>query len=610
MSLSLYRKYRSQTFDELVGQEPVVKTLKNAIATGRIGHAYLFTGPRGVGKTSAARLLARAANCLAESPDKPCNECANCIAATRDIATDLIEIDAASNTGVDNIREIIERAQFAPAFWNTKFYIIDEVHMLSVSAFNALLKTLEEPPPHVAFILATTEVHKVPATVASRCQRFDFRRVPLKSMVSRLRWVCDQESIEVEDAALDLVARQSTGSLRDALSLLDQLRVFAEGGIRLAEVQDMLGASGAERVADFVDCLVSADLSAGLRLVNAVLDEGLDVRQFNRQTVEHLRQLMLIKSGATQSSDGTLLDVTEEMRRRMEGQAAGVALPDLLRWTKIFAAADSELRSTAYRQLPLEMALVEAILPPLGTTQPRDHSAEIAAGTEMVGIVPPERTRPAQPVANRPPPGQTSQARHVEKSVAPPPPIQEYLNGSGGSPLTPEDVIPKANVGPQEVTHSTSDNGHGALPTADMESQVETPAEEHGDDLDRLRKLWPHLIDQINARSKQMAAVFRDQAQVRPFGVSGKTVTISFRDQFYAQRARGDAQRKLLEDVLTRTLGRPCVLEAITFAEESQGSAGGDAANRSGGGPAPHETPRGRAVMNTFGIEKFETGDE
>src|SRR5215203_3342397 len=274
MSLSLYRKYRSQTFDELVGQEPVVKTLMNAISTGRIGHAYLFTGPRGVGKTSAARLLARAANCQSESADKPCNECANCIAANRDIATDLIEIDAASNTGVDNIRELIERAQFSPSIWTTKFYIIDEVHMLSVSAFNALLKTLEEPPPHVAFILATTEIHKVPATVASRCQRFDFRRVPLKSMVDRLRWVCDRENIEVEDAALELVARQSTGSLRDALSLMDQLRVFSEGTIKLTEVQDMLGASGSERVADFVDCLVSADLAAGLRLVNSVLNEG------------------------------------------------------------------------------------------------------------------------------------------------------------------------------------------------------------------------------------------------------------------------------------------------------------------------------------------------
>src|ERR671936_1611329 len=227
-SSSLYRKYRSQTFDELVGQEPVVRTLKNAIAANRISHAYLFTGPRGVGKTSAARLLARAANCTSTEGDKPCNRCPNCLAGARETVTDLIEIDAASHTGVDNVREIIARAKFAPSVWSRKFYVLDEVHMLSASAFNALLKTLEEPPPHTSFILATTEVHKVPATVASRCQRFDFRRVPLKAMVARLEYICGKEGIEAEPAALEMVARQATGSLRDALSLLDQLRVFSD----------------------------------------------------------------------------------------------------------------------------------------------------------------------------------------------------------------------------------------------------------------------------------------------------------------------------------------------------------------------------------------------
>src|SRR5438045_2702768 len=259
-SSSLYRKYRSQSFDELVGQEPVVRTLKNAIATGRISHAYLFTGPRGVGKTSAARLLARAANCTSAEGDKPCNKCPNCLAATRDIATDLIEIDAASNTGVDNIREVIERANFAPSVWTTKFYIVDEIHMLSTSAFNALLKTLEEPPTHTSFVLATTEVHKVPATIVSRCQRFDFRRISLKAMLSRLQHVCEQEGIEAETAALELVARQSTGSLRDALSLLDQLRVYVDNGITLQSVQDMRGAGGSEEVAVFVAARVAGEV--------------------------------------------------------------------------------------------------------------------------------------------------------------------------------------------------------------------------------------------------------------------------------------------------------------------------------------------------------------
>ena len=602
MSLSLYRKYRSQTFDELVGQEPVVKTLKNAIATGRIGHAYLFTGPRGVGKTSAARLLARAANCLSEGPDKPCNECANCVAAGRDIATDLIEIDAASNTGVDNIRELIERAQFSPSVWRTKWYIIDEVHMLSVSAFNALLKTLEEPPPHVSFILATTEIHKVPATVASRCQRFDFRRVPLKAMVDRLTWVCQQEDIGIESGALELVARQSTGSLRDALSLMDQLRVFSEGKVTLAEVQDMLGASGSERVAEFVDYLLAGDLASGLRLLNAVLDEGLDIRQFNRQTVEHLRQLMLIKSGAAQAAGESLIDVTEEMRRRMEEQATKVGLPDLLRWTKVFADADSDLRSTTYRQLPLEMALVAAILPPVvepaqapeqrveSTTPAPMPARPRLMESERTAVLPP---RPAALGGNRPP-------AHESEDLSTPPPMHMELSDIARNI---EPAVEADRLNSQEV------DGESA---SIVEGVAEEP--EAGDELGRLKQLWPHLLDQINARSKGMAAVFRDPAQVRPFAVVDKTVTISFRYPIHAQRATGDAQRKLLEQALSNTLGRACLLETITFEEEGRNGAEEGQSSRDVPGqrkakekrPAPYETPRGRAVMNTFGVEKFE----
>jgi DNA polymerase-3 subunit gamma/tau len=599
MSLSLYREYRSQTFDELVGQEPVVKTLKNAIATGRIGHAYLFTGPRGVGKTSAARLLARAANCLSEGPDKPCNECANCVAAGRDIATDLIEIDAASNTGVDNIRELIERAQFSPSVWRTKWYIIDEVHMLSVSAFNALLKTLEEPPPHVSFILATTEIHKVPATVASRCQRFDFRRVPLKAMVDRLAWVCKQEGIAIESSALELVARQSTGSLRDALSLMDQLRVFSEGKVTLAEVQDMLGASGSERVAEFVDDLLAGDLASGLRLVNAVLDEGLDIRQFNRQTVEHLRQLMLIKSGAAQATGESLIDVTEETRRRMEEQAAKVGLPDLLRWTKIFADADSELRSTTYRQLPLEMAFVAAILPPASEPAPApEQRVERAVPTlvperprtmepERAAVIPP---RPTAIAANRAP-------LHESDDLSTPPIHVNLSDVVPSKPRAVEAQAPETSVAESEL------EGRGE----------ETTDEADPDELSRLRRLWPHLLDQINARSKGMAAVFRDPAQVHPFAVMDKIVTISFRYPIHAQRATGDAQRKLLEQALSNTLGHPCLLETITFEEEGSPVDGepdpaAEAKQRKAKEkrPAPYETPRGRAVMNTFGVEKFE----
>jgi DNA polymerase-3 subunit gamma/tau len=611
-ALSLYRKYRSQTFDELVGQEPVVKTLKNAIATGRIGQAYLFTGPRGVGKTSAARLLARAANCLSTDAEKPCNKCANCLAAGLEVATDLIEIDAASNTGVDNIRDVIERAQFTPSVWHTKFYIIDEVHMLSVSAFNALLKTLEEPPPHVAFILATTEVHKVPATVASRCQRFDFRRVPLTAMVARLRWICDQEGIVADDDALELVARQATGSLRDALSLMDQLRVFAEGGITLAEVQDMLGASGSEQVADFVDHLVGGDMASGLRLVGAIAEEGLDVRQFNRQVVEHLRALMLVKSGAVQG-DTTLIDVTAEIKQRLASQANKVSIPNLLRWIKIFADADADLRTTSYRQLPLELALVEAVTSPALSEQP---------GPAVVDAPEAQRSRMSSPApANsgaRPSNGSTrlEQLRPEPSAPSLPPPLLEEL-----SDLV--EIMPAAAPAPSvAAAGGTEDNtaAAGASETADVSETLESgaqPEAEPGqdipqDELARLRKLWPALIEQLNARSKNVAGAFRDPTQVRPHNVSGKVVTISFRYPIQAKRSRSEPARGIIEQALTRTLGYACVLEAILFEEEvGSDTDSNDVAPSEPKGakpkpPAPHETPRGKAVMNIFGVEKFE----
>jgi DNA polymerase-3 subunit gamma/tau len=594
-STSLYRKYRSQTFDELVGQEPVVKTLKNAIATGRIGHAYLFTGPRGVGKTSAARLLARAANCLSDRPDKPCNECENCLAANRDIATDLIEIDAASNTGVDNIREVIERAQFSPAVWRTKWYIVDEVHMLSVSAFNALLKTLEEPPPHVAFILATTEVHKVPATVASRCQRFDFRRVPLKAMVDRLRYICEQEGIEIEEAALEIVARQATGSLRDAESLLDQLRVYAEGGITVTEVQNMLGASGSERVADFVDRLVAGDLAAGLRAIASASDDGLDVRQFNRQVVEHLRGLMLVKTGAAEG-EGAHLDVTGEMRRRMSEQAKGVALDDLVRWIHAFADADAILRATTYRTLPLELALVAAVAPP--ASPHAEQPAPSASRAEPAAAVRADAPRP--PAHREPPPARETRPAPV-KPAGPPPPIYVDL----GQSITPSEPLEVAAVAPEAGPRP---NGHEMPPAADEPAEGSAPLPGESE-LDRLKRLWPRLVEQLNARSKQMAAVFAKPDLVRPYSVSGNVCTISFRDSFYAQRSRGDQQRKLLEYALTKVLGYNCLAETITFDQEASGGDGNPAPKKGGTKekpPAPHETPRGRAAMNIFGIQKFD----
>lgn len=629
-STSLYRKYRSHNFDELVGQEPVVRTLKNAIATGRIAHAYLFTGPRGVGKTSAARLLARAANCTAEGEDKPCNKCPNCLAVSRDLVTDLIEIDAASNTGVDNIRDVIERANFAPSVWHTKFYIVDEVHMLSMSAFNALLKTLEEPPPHTSFILATTEIHKVPATVASRCQRFDFRRIPLSAMLGWLEHVCAQEGIQAERAALELVSRHSTGSLRDALSLLDQLQVYSEGGITLRSVQEMLGASGSEEVATFVDCLVAGDLAGGLRQINRVLEEGLDLRQFNRQIVEHLRSLLLVKSGAASQSESALLDVTEEMRSRIQAQAAKVDIPGLLRWLHAFAEADANLRSTSYRQLPLEMALVNATLRPEETqSRPpaRDHSAELNAGIEQIGVVAPRPrgntpapAEPARPVHSEMPPPIHSEFGHVANgrvqpaanngSSAHPPQSSAPNHGSEAAPIyESENTAPPPQRGPGPGNSSSVTDATPDAPTP--QSEARDPATE----LTRLKGAWPKLVDHIKAKSRAIAAVFSDPNQTRPHAVVGNLCTISFRDPIYVTRSKQEKQREVIEEALSWVLGYPCRVESITFAEaeasnQSEGQArqpaDGNSPNTTREKPSPYDTPRGKAAMNIFGINKFD----
>jgi DNA polymerase-3 subunit gamma/tau len=607
-STSLYRKYRSQTFDELVGQEPVVRTLKNAIASGRISHAYLFTGPRGVGKTSAARLLARAANCLSEEEDKPCNECANCTAANRDIATDLIEIDAASNTGVDNIREVIERANFAPSVWNTKFYIVDEVHMLSISAFNALLKTLEEPPPHTAFILATTEVHKVPATVASRCQRFDFRRVPLEAMVARLEHICKQEDIPAEREALELVARHATGSLRDAESLLDQLRVFAEGSITLESVQSLLGTSGSKEVAEFADSLIGGDLATGLRHINRVLDDGLDLRQFNRQIVEYLRGLMLVKTGAA-SGESSMLDVTEEIKQQMRSQVEHVTVPDLLRWLQAFAEADAGLRSTAYRQLPLEMALGKAVFKPAETTeqfQVRERGFELAPGVEQVAATPrvqpqprqPDEQHAPQPTARQTRPDAVAKPARTPEPEAPPPPIHMEMN----LPTPPVDDVAQATTDAEEIEH-----------VAEIQSER---AATDGDELHRLQGLWVKIVDQINARSKNVASVFRDSNLVRPHSISANVVTLSFRYPIQADRCRKEPWRSVIEQAVSRVLGYQVRVESILFNEgkgPTGGLNGGNGPSPEGGAPrsarptqSPYETTRGKAAMNIFGIDKFE----
>ncbi len=467
-SQSLYRKWRSQTFSDLVGQEDIVRTLKNALKDEHPAHAYLFTGPRGTGKTSTARLLAKTINCPNAKDGEPCNECLECREITAGNSFNVIEIDAASNRGIDSIRELREKVMVPPVTGKYKVYILDEAHMLTTEAFNALLKTLEEPPKHAIFVLATTEVHKMLPTVISRCQPFYFKRITTQRIVQHLKFVAEQEQVNLERGAAELIARAAAGGMRDALSLLDQAMAYSGQEIGLEQVQAMLGVADSRAIQKFILHVADLESAAGLHLIHELADGGADLRQINTQIAEFWRGLMLAKAGADVTA---ILDRTEDEVREIKQLMQYFSLEELTECARLFALNDLLQKNQGTPQLALELALLNSI-----ELHRRTNGSQSIAHAALAATIIPAPTQPRQEaprqVATPPsapttppmPPTLQSQPTKPTPPVSQPP--KEELLTPPIAPVEPTALIAATST-PVSSSAASSDKSDDELPDWD-----------------------------------------------------------------------------------------------------------------------------------------------
>ncbi len=521
----LYNKWRPQTFADVVGQEPTVRTLQNSLASGQIAHAYIFAGPRGSGKTSLARILAKALNCLQGVQPEPCSKCAACTDVVEGRFLDLVELDAASNRGIEDIRDLRERVNFAPVSGRYKFYLIDEVHQLTPEASNALLKTLEEPPEHAVFVLATTEIHRVLPTILSRCQRFDFRRIPVRALVGRLQEIAAAEKVSADPEALNILARMAGGSARDAVSLFDQAIIYTSGVVTAEQVREMLGLANTAVVAEFVDTLARRDTREGLQVLSHAADQGLEMRQFARETIRYLRGTLLHKSGMEAAE---LLEMSEEEAALMDGLAGRISLAEIVQAIKLFSEAEQSLRLGVFPQLPVELALVE-----------------FCAGEDSS---PPTSTRP---VARRAP----AAAPRREESPSTPP---------ASTPAA--DSPPETRTGTAESKADAGDPAAADSPTPSPQPQADPPQTTNLEDspLAEIQQRWDAVVDSFRRPNVHLRGVLRD---CTPKSVQDRVLTLEFAHGWHRDQVRQPDNLFLVEKAVAQTIGRHFSIEC-TLAEK------------------------------------------
>ncbi len=516
--LSLYRKYRPQTFADILGQEHISSTLVNAITEDHVAHAYLFTGPRGTGKTSTARILAKALNCEKGPTPTPCGVCNSCVSITNGSSLDVIELDAASHSGVDDTREILQGVSLASAGGRRKVYVIDEVHMLTTPSFNALLKTLEEPPPHVVFILATTEAHKVLHTIQSRTQRFDFRPVPSEVIATHLADVAEKESIDAEPDALDIVARHAEGGMRDALSTLDQLSSFGRK-VTAEDVENLLGGRQQEAYVGLFEALAGGDLGGVFWSIHSIVAQGADVRQVARGALGYARSLLLV---ATAPDPDRLIEASAADRAAMSSIAGRFTPSQLLRIVDLLAKSLTEMREAPNHRLLLEVALIRAAAP---ETDP--------SATGLLGRI--ERLERRMGIegapSESPQPAPQGQTRPAPTEAAPP---QQQ-------PKKKESAAPAASVPAPE-----------AAPAATQAAPAPSPAVPAEIGFGHIKDSWSQTLREVSKASKRVHALLNPS---RPLNFDEGIVTVEVQSDFHAEEMGSDRNRTMLIDALHASLG-------------------------------------------------------
>jgi DNA polymerase-3 subunit gamma/tau len=530
--VSLYRKYRPQTFMDIVGQDHVTGTLVNAIQTGQVHHAMLFCGTRGTGKTSTARVLAKALNCDRGPTSEPDNTCDACRSITDGTNLDVIEIDAASHGSVDDARDLREKASYAPAAARYKVYIIDEAHMVTTQGFNAMLKVLEEPPEHVRFVFCTTEPHKVIEAIRSRCQRHDFRRIRTAALVQDFARICEAEGVDIEPAALELVARAADGSHRDGLSRLDQVLTFAGQKVTLADVAQVLGALPVELRFDLAEALAAHRVADVLACVERVVDAGHDLHQFAREALEHLRDLYVLRV-APQST--TLVDVTAETRERLAAQAERFGPGELGRMLRIVGELYLDLRTATDQRLVVELGLARAAVPE-ASLDAEALLARIERLERRLSIAGSESQAPAPPAA---PAAETAPRATPARAAAPAPPKPE---APAPAPAKARPPVRAAKAAKAAEVPAAEEAGWGPA-----EAPARAPV-----DLELVRRSWPLVLERVQAASRLTASFL---GHGRPVALEGRRLVVELpRDRPFEAEALAGRSRQV-DGVLEAMLG-------------------------------------------------------